>query len=102
MKAYYLENKERIKQKALEYYYANRQERLSYSKEYYLENKEKIQEYRALIHPKIPTPPKQPKEPKPPRIRKVKPPAPVRVKIFPLTQEPKFNFIEASHIISFS
>ena len=98
---YYQANKEYIKQQSLAYYHKNkeniRKTRGVYYAKYYAENIDKIRAARKLY--KRPTVvrnprPKVPKEPKAP--------APLRVEIAPLTQEPKFNFVEASHIISFS
>ena len=98
---YYQANKEYIKQQSLAYYHKNkeniRKTRAAYYAKYYAENIDKIRAARKLYkRPRNPRPkaPKVPKEPKAP--------APIRVEIAPLTQEPKFNFVEASHIISFS
>ena len=96
--AYYLENKEHIK----EYYQANREEKIAYAKEYYRLNKANIQAYRSeripklgrkkekplrvIRPPRVVPAPREPRDPKEPKAQK--PPAPSK-------------FEEASYIISF-
>lgn len=45
MDSYYKRNKERLKAKALENYYANKADKLAYAKKYRKENMDKISEY---------------------------------------------------------
>lgn len=98
---YYQANKEYIKKKSLAYYHTNKEiikkSRAAYYAKYYADNIDKIRAARKLYKR-----PKVVKNPRPKVAKEPKAPAPIRVEIAPLTQEPKFNFVEASHIISFS
>lgn len=127
----YEENRDILKQKALEYYYKKREERLEYGRQYGLANRKQIGDYykewyeenrekclatrRAAYHakksntpkpPKPPKPEKAPKPPKPPKPPKTpkppKPPkAPKRAKYVYVPPEPVQRYSDASFELSF-
>ena len=127
----YEENREMLKQRALEYYYKKRAERLEYGKQYGLEKRKEIREYykkwyeknrdtclekrRAAYHgrPKPPRPSKPekpakpPKTPKPPKPEKpAKPPKPIKppkpAKYIYIPPEPVQRYVDASFELSFA
>ena len=124
----YEENRDILKQKALEYYYKKREERLEYGKQYGLANRSQIRDYykewyeenrdkclstrRAAYHAKksnIPKPAKPPKPPKPEKapkpIKAPKPPKPPKqpkpAKYVYIPPEPVQRYSDASFELSF-
>jgi hypothetical protein len=103
-KRYYIENREKIIEKVKEYNEKNKEEKLAYQKQYHKENREKILAYAREYYKK-----KKEQDPsyskngssRPPKPRRIKKPKESKKpKLQPEPRKPKYEFKEASFIVS--
>jgi hypothetical protein len=102
-KEYYLKNRERIIAKALEAYYSNKEEKKAYQRQYTEDNRQRLLGYAKEYYKKrkAADPSYRKHTPLTPKPRRAAKPRPTKKpKLQPEPRKPKYEFKDASFIVS--